>query len=208
MTAPMNVLVVESERWAAELATEELERAGHRVVRCTDSCAPAFPCAALRDGVCPLDADPAVDVVLDVRRHPRAQPAPGEAGVSCALQRHIPLVVAGGTALNPFADWATEVQAEHFDVVPACERAARAPLAAHTRFATAAVREVFTARGLDRASVLVAVYRRGGRLEIHVRTSEAIPRDVKGMASVRAVAAVREVDRYSRGIDVVFERSR
>jgi hypothetical protein len=201
----MHVLVVEAERWAADVATEELGHAGHTVARCTEPSSAAFPCAALRDGVCPLDSDPPVDVVLDVRRRPRSQPAPGEEGVSCALQRHIPVVVAGGTALNPFADWATEIQDEPFDVVAACERAVRNPLGAHTRVAALAVQGVLDARGIDRGAVLTAVYRRNGRLDVHVRSSSELPRDVKAMASVRAVAAVRELDRHARGVDVVFE---
>ena len=207
MIAPMHVLVVESERRAADRAVEELEQAGHVVARCTEPLAPAFPCAALRNGECPLDAAQPIDVVLDVRRHPSSQPAPGEVGVSSALQRHVPLVVAGGTALNPFAEWATEIQSEPFDVVPACERAAQRLLTPHTRVAALAVRDVLDARGFEHVSALTAVYRRGGRLDVHVRAPSDLPREAKAMASVRIVAAVRELDCHARGIDVVFESS-
>jgi hypothetical protein len=207
MIAPMHVLVVESERRGADRAVEELEQAGHVVARCTEPLAPAFPCAALSNGACPLDAAQPIDVVLDVRRHPGSQPAPGEAGVSCALRRHVPLVVAGGSALNPFAEWATEIQSEPFDVVPACERAAQGLLAPHTRVAALAVREVLDARGFEHACVLTAVYRRGGRLDVHVRAPSDLPREAKAMVSVRIVAAVRELDRHALGIDVVFESS-
>ena len=77
----------------------------------------------------------------------------------------------------------------------------------HTRAATRAVRDVLDAHGFDHATVLTAVYRRHGRLDIYVRSSLDLPRDVKGMASVRVVAAVREIDRHARGIDVTFETS-
>ena len=52
-------------------------------------------------------------------------PTPFEDGVSCALRHHVPLVVAGTTALNPFDDWTT-VTAGDDDIVEACERAGSA----------------------------------------------------------------------------------
>ena len=80
-------------------------------------------------------------------------------------------------------------------------------LTPHTRVAALAVREVLDARGFEHASTLTAVYRRGGRLDVHVRAPSDLPREAKAMASVRIVAAVRELDWHARGIDVVFESS-
>ena len=125
--AKLNVLVLESERGAAAAAREELETAGHTVLRCHEPGAAAFPCNALVKGQhCPLDAA-IVDVALDVRSRPRSQPAPQEDGVVCALRQHIPVVIAASAVLNPYDGYAVVLD-RTFDVVDACERAADAPL--------------------------------------------------------------------------------
>src|SRR5438552_4030387 len=131
MADMLNVLVVESERGAAEVAREKLVAAGHTVLRCHEPGAAAFPCNALvKDRQCPLDAA-VIDVALDVRSRPRSQPAPQEDGVVCALRHHIPVVVAGPEVLNPYDGYAV-VLGRTSDVVEACERAAHAPLHEHT----------------------------------------------------------------------------
>ena len=44
----------------------------------------AFPCNALSDkNVCPLEVEPAVDVVVDHRAHPHPRPTRSEDGVTC-----------------------------------------------------------------------------------------------------------------------------
>jgi hypothetical protein len=128
----LNVLVVGSNRWALDAASATLEVAGHHVVRCTDPGEPEFPCNGLRpERGCPLDAG--VDVVLVIRTQPGRKVAPGEFGVTCALRRDVPLVVAGRTLLHPFERWAIEpvdgaVAEVADDVARACERAARPQL--------------------------------------------------------------------------------
>lgn len=52
----MRVLVVESDRRAADKAITDLQAAGHHVMRCHETDLPAFPCNALCDkGTCPID---------------------------------------------------------------------------------------------------------------------------------------------------------
>src|SRR3954451_11496602 len=124
----MRVLVVESDRHAADAAIAELREAGHEVGRCHESGLPVFPCNALCEGAgCSLDTRDGVDVLLDYRAHAHPRPTPLEDGVSCAARRCIPVVVAGVSALNPFDKWTTAA-AENGSVVDACNRAATAPI--------------------------------------------------------------------------------
>jgi hypothetical protein len=55
---------------------------------------------------CPLETV-SIDVVVDVR--PAALPIARlhEDGVQCAVNRHIPVVVSGAVAANPFGPWTT-----------------------------------------------------------------------------------------------------
>jgi len=74
----MRVLVVGSVPVSAASATDELEAAGHEVLRCHEESGPAFPCVALADGAgCPLQGEP-VDVVLDVHDARTMAPSPYE----------------------------------------------------------------------------------------------------------------------------------
>jgi len=207
MERNLNVLVTESERGAADEATATLERAGHRVLRCHRPGASAFPCKALVPGEqCPLD-ETEIDVALAVRSRPRSQPAPQEDGVTCALRRHIPLVVAGSPILDPFDEYATGVVERGGDIVDAVVRAASAPLPQHTEAAARTLRVVLDRREI-RASPVVAVVRDGGVLRVDVTGAEHLDRATRAMAAVRMTAAVREIDTTARGIDVAFHDAR
>jgi hypothetical protein len=199
----LNVLVLESDRGAADRAIADLTAAGHRVARCHDGEAPAFPCAALEGG-CPLHNE-VIDVALTVRRHPRSQPAPQEDGVTCALRTHVPLVVAGATALNPFDDYAAEIVNDPDDIVAACERAARQALQPHSRVAAAAFGRVMRTHEVVGVTAHIEVRRMHGNLQISVAGANGLPHEVRSIAAVRMMAAVREVDQDSHGIDVTFE---
>jgi hypothetical protein len=204
MTERLRVLVVTSERGAADLAIDELTEAGHDVARCTADGEPSFPCAALIDDArCPLLEQPPVDVVLDVRPRPRAQPAPGEAGVTCALQHHVPLVVAGATVFNPFESWATEVVPTTFDIAGACERAARAPLPRHSDAATRALLTTLGTHGVH-GRAHASVFRHAGRLTVQVASPSALEPGIQNIASVRILAALRALDPFAAGVDVCF----
>jgi hypothetical protein len=121
---PLNVMVLQSERGAADEAARELTEAGHVVLRCHDPGASAFPCRGVADrSQCPLRSH-RVDVALIVRSRPRSQPAPQEDGARCALMHNVPLVVAGPAVLDPYGDYAARVLDRTTDVVGACEEAA------------------------------------------------------------------------------------
>jgi hypothetical protein len=203
MTRGLNVLVLESDAGAATIARHELEGAGHTVRMCHEPGCAAFPCNALRDDrTCPLVGTP-IDVALDVRRRPRSQPTIREDGVACAIREHIPLVVTGPTTFSPFADYATEMSEDTFDVVAACERAASAPLARHGAVARDALVATLERRSSE-VDACVSVYRRQGALHVMVAAAEDLDQATKNMIAVRIVAALRAADRYARGIDVVF----
>lgn len=200
----LRVLVLESERGAANDAVGLLEGAGHEVLRCHEPGAPAFPCKALAEHPdCPVRTG-VVDVALTVRSRPRSQPAPHEDGVACALARHVPLVVAGSTALNPYEDWATTVLDRTDDVVAAVESAADAPLPRHAVRADAAARAVLATHGATGVSLRSEVRRRDGRLFVEMHGGDALDQQVRSVVSVRVIGALRDVDTDAGGVDVVF----
>ncbi len=205
MAGKVHVLLLESERGAADQAAADLRAAGHEVLRCHEPGAPAFPCGALLDEPnCPVRKH-TVDVALTVRSLPRSQPAPREVGVSCALERHIPLVVAGSTVLNPFDQWATEISDGYEGYVAACERAAAAPLRRHGERAQQAADEVLALHGGTDKHVDVVVHRVEGRLVATVLGGRDLDHRTKSMISVRVISSLRAFDADAGGIDVAFE---
>ncbi len=118
------ILVVGSDDWAIRHAAVELHGAGRQVHRCHESAEAPFPCNALVPGRgCPLDRHH-VDVVLDVRARPNAEPSLGEMGAICGIRAGLPLVVAGLSASMRLAPWATRVPPEG-DIVSSCDEAVR-----------------------------------------------------------------------------------
>lgn len=198
----MRVLVVESDRGAADHVVTELQGAGHQVVRCHEPDRPAFPCNALCDGAdCSLDAAGSVDVVLDYRLHPYPRPTAFEDGVSCALRQHVPLVVGGTSTLNPFAKWTTHVAADDAAIVDVCEDAADAPrdvLAGAVREAT---RTIVGSLPLE-----VIVRRVGERLKATIVIPEHCD-EVEGSLAVTVAGVLRARDPWIGGIDVAVRRA-
>jgi len=200
----LNVMVLESEHGAADEATRELTEAGHVVLRCHDPGAPAFPCRGILDeSTCPLRAQ-VVDVALAVRSRVRSQPAPTEDGVRCALMSHVPLVVAGPSALDPYDGLETRVIDRIYDVVATCEAAAAAELPAHARRATAVLADAMGEHRESRANASVSVTRRDGGLRVEVMGLGDATRDERQAAVVRVVGALRQFDRSARSIDVII----
>jgi hypothetical protein len=202
----LNVLVLESERGAADATIRDLMAAGHRVLRCHEVDEPAFPCAALRRGECPLEQH-RVDATLTVRSHPHSQPTPEEDGVSCALRTQVPLVVAGATTLNPYDEFATEIVDGTATVVDACERAANAPLRRHTDAATRTLAAVLETHEVHGVTARVTVRRVRGGLHVTAHSDRPLERHLQSVAAVRMTAALREIDHNARSIDVAFERA-
>ena len=203
-TRPLNVLVVEGTPGAGNAVCDELHAAGHTVVRCHDAKAPAFPCHGIVEGgTCPLEGN-RVDVTLDVRSTPHPQSLPYEDGVRCAIQAHVPVVVAGATALNPHAPYATEVVDHLYDVVDACERAAHAPLRRHGAVAQQVLAEVLRTHGVEPSDARVDVTRDRGALTVEVHGADFLDQQTKTIAAARIIGAVRAVDHTAAKIDTLF----
>ena len=96
----LNVMVLESDRGAADTVKRELTAAGHEVLTCHVPGSRTFPCVGLEDQWrCPLRSH-SVDLALTVRSRHRAQPTASEDGVRCALMHRVPLVVVGPPLLD------------------------------------------------------------------------------------------------------------
>jgi hypothetical protein len=198
----MRVLVMESDRHAAEGAIAQLRAANHEVFRCHERGAAAFPCNALADASgCPLDTPGGIDVALTVRAHPHPRPSAFEDGVSCALRRHVPLVVAGTSALSPFDEWTTVI-ADGLGVVDACETAARLPIESLSRRGREAAETLLSTLGRDPAGTAVTVRRRDGRLVADVELPTGCA-DLHAAAATHVLGAVRADEPSASGIDVL-----
>lgn len=116
------VLVTGTDRWAADRAARALANSGCEVLRChDDDVAPGSCYALVPDRVCPLDSGFAIAVTIRPRPLPR--PTLSEFGAVCAHRTGVPVIVAGNTVLNPFAQIATEVTSEE-DLLTAVARVA------------------------------------------------------------------------------------
>jgi len=197
----MRVLVVGTLPSAVDRTEAQLVAAGYDVVRCHEPGERPFPCAGLIDGRgCPLEADP-VDVVVTARDRPWPTPSPHEDGAVCALRRHVPLVVTGSGASDPFERWTTREVCPGDDLAAACVDAARAPLRRHGEVATAAAREVVAQAGIDTGDVYAVVHRARGVLKVTL-TLPGRAADVGGNVTARVLTALRELDPHAAGIDV------
>lgn len=203
----MRVLVVEGGLGGSAAIEQELRSDGHQVIRCHEEGGSAFPCAGLVSGAdCPMDVAP-VDAVVSV-----AQPGAGpgdpasfgepEAGMSCALRRHIPLVVDVGDLRPEVLSRATGTYQSAQDVSTAVAAAVSAPLQHHE----AAAREVFDqvlALHADKGVTGdVAVHRQRGNLVVQLSSSAALPSKVREMAAVRVTGALRALDPSAAQISV------
>jgi hypothetical protein len=196
----MDVLVVESEPGAGAAAIADLEAAGHQVQRCHEPGAGSFPCAGLDPGRCPLE-EGAIDVVLTVRARPTPRPTPFEDGITCALRRHVPVVVSGDTAIDPFARYAATV-AGTGDIVASCELAATGPQVEHEGVATKALDQTLELAGLPHELARASVRRSGNGLHVTLHFPPETPKKVRDIASVRVVGAVRAFDAHARRIEI------
>lgn len=207
-TDTLGVLLIEADPGAASEVSEELVAAGHRVLHCHDSDGDEFPCSALATGSgCPLDGG-GVDLVLDVRSHPRSRPTLTETGVTCALRDRLPLVVAGRPAFNPFESHAVAVvdSTDPTVIVHACEEAAAARLASHSSAGTEVARSAVSELGLDPGATEAVVTRRHGTLRVALRVPDAVPESEMAAVSSHVVQALRDLDTRSVGVDVSVER--
>ncbi len=199
----MRMLVVGTLPSATEPAVAQLEDAGHEVVSCHDPGEGPFPCRALSGrGACPLDGAP-VDVVVTVRNRAWAQPSPYEDGAVCALRRHIPMVLAGVSALSPFDRWSPRTVDDGEDLVAACEEAATAPLPELGATARDVARLVVATAGRD-GDVDATVWRQHGGLRVELTLPDGCA-DLAGKAAARVTGALRALDQFATVIDVAVE---
>ena len=101
--------------------------AGHEIERCHEAGSSAFACRAVGDDSrCPLDDAP-VDVVVAARGADGGPTTEDEAGVRCAVQRRVPVVLVGNRAGASFAGWeATTSDGGPAELLDRVEWAARA----------------------------------------------------------------------------------
>jgi len=203
----MRVLVVESDRRAADGAVAELRSAGHHVMRCHETDLPAFPCNALcGEGACPLEEDAGIDVVVDYRTRPYPRPTPFEDGVTCALRHHVPLVVAGTSALNPFDKWTSAIATSDQDVVAACERAIELPIEQLATPARAEVRRRLRLQpGVAEATDVVVRRSKGGQLDAIVLLPDEAD-EIEDELAVAVAGVLRAHYRFAPRVNVAVER--
>ena len=161
----MRVLVTESQPGAASAKAAELEGASHEVVTCFDPAGYSPVCRGMRGGVCPVEVG--VDAVVAVRGRPRPTPTHLETGVTCAVRRRVPLVVAGSVDMSPFVA-PVLVAADRVGVVEALDRVVGA--AAHNLAAAAnrAARQLIGRSGGDASDVRSRVEGDGDRTKVTV----------------------------------------
>ncbi len=197
----MRMLVVGTGPAAIEQAERTLVDAGHDVARCHDSGAPAFPCRALSGSSgCPLEEGP-IDVAVTLRNRALSGPSPFEAGATCAIRRHIPLVVAGVTGGEPFSPWCSQIVEDPAEFVEVCEAVATVPAPGPSAEARRAVSLVLAAH--DRhAEARATVWRQQGRLQAKI-TVPASCSDLKSTMAARVIGALRSFDEFATIVDVM-----
>jgi hypothetical protein len=202
----MQVLMPEMSSTGGQMAAVALREAGHVVHTCHEPESRGFLCVAMHGNPCPLETTP-IDVAVDVRPFPLPLPTIDEDGVRCAARRHIPLVVAGAVAANPFGPWTT-VESSTADVVEAVEAAAGSPLPDLSAHATEVLRGSLTRLDADALDARVEVRRRAGRLAVRViaRGAGTDPKLDRALAraAIRVHQAVHELDKWARGADVAI----
>jgi hypothetical protein len=198
----MKVLLLEHGTDVETGVERALADAGHEVVRCHQPGAPSFPCLGLRDGgVCPLD-DGLVAVAVDVAPSPDVYPEHND-GVTCALRRNIPLVVAGDAPDETTASLATAVTPTGH-VVDAVETAAHATARRPTMAATSALRTALDGHGMEGVGASAAVHRDGANLAVSLDVDGPLSNTVKQAAAVRVLAAVNRVEPHAAKVGVSF----
>jgi hypothetical protein len=199
----MRVLVLESERHAADAAITRLEEAGHEVVRCHEPAWRAFPCVGMH-GDCPVEEG--VDASVVVRNRGYGLPSPFEDGARCAARHGVPIVVVGDAATNPFEAW-TAAHTGVDAVAGAVEAAATGPIPHLSAAATDALHVFLAHEGLE-GEARADVHRTGGGLTVDLHVAADLDRVLAEQAALRVMAAVRRIDTTSPRVDVALGATR
>ena len=200
----MRVLVVERERGSGARTAAQLEGHGHEVVRCDDADESSGRlCAGLPGGSgCPLDDQP-VDVVVAVRGDEGGPSTDRETGIRCALRQRVPVMVLGSADGATYADWVDEVAEME---VPALDdrvtELGQAGLAAIGSIVAGTVRPLLAMHGIDGSAIDVTMARSNGRTRVHVRVDGELDAKLRQTCAVRAVAALRDLQPSTDGVDV------
>jgi len=200
----MRVLVVERERGGGAGAAAQLQREGHEVVRCDDADQTVErPCAGLPGGSgCPLDHR-SIDLALAVRGDGGGPTTERETGVRCALRQQVPLMVLGSSSGASYADWVDEVVDMDVDALDERVTAlARAGLASTASIVAGAIRPLLAEHGIESSAIDVELARDDGRMRIRIGVDAAIDAKLRQTCAVRAVAALRESQPSTDGLDV------
>lgn len=198
----MRVLLVGTLPGVIDRTEEVLRSAGHEVLHCRDEHAGTFPCTALAvRGSCPFETAP-IDVVVSARDRPWPRPSPLEDGAICAIRRLVPLVVHGVTVLEPFERWAVAETTTDEELLDAVERAATGPLPEHSAVATNVLCQLLELEGVPTEDNAAQVRRASGRLVVTLTLTPAAEPHAAA-ATVKILTALRALDPYADGIDVV-----
>jgi hypothetical protein len=197
----MRVLTVEREPDDDQSPAAALTAAGHEVVRC-DGRVETDVCAGMPGQTgCPLDRWP-VDVAMAVRG--RGGPSTeAEAGIRCAIRRHIPVMVVGqpdGAAYEKLVD--EVVDPDDSRLAERIEELGRSGMEPAIAAVRSAIAGVLARHGRSDVSVDVAVTHTDTRLRVVARTSAELEPRTSQAAAVRALAALHELDLWFDRVDV------
>lgn len=176
-----------------------LAASGHDVFSCNSPGDTGTSCAALKGRRCPVERD-AVDVAVVVPVDRLGPAGVAADGAKCAARRRIPMVV--GTSHAEGDRWWCRDGTDG-TLLGALDHTARLPLPAHSDAATAMVRTVLDRHGVACAQATVNVYRRNGRLRAEVDTGAPVGTEVVRAIAVRVPQAIRQIDPWAAGLDVV-----
>jgi hypothetical protein len=199
----MHVLLTETVTPRAKEAARSLADAGHVVHRCHSDDDLDTNCWATRGRECPLEREP-IDLVVTVRPTGAPRPTPLEDGVVCGVRRHVPVLVAGaveGHTNDPWTRWES-LAWPGTDLSDVAARVANAALPDHSAAATNALRFSLLKSDIHEPAS-ASVYRHLGSLRVVIESDGELPRVAVQRAAVRICQALRHVDPYAKGIDVV-----
>ena len=125
--------------------------------------------------------------------------------MSCSLRHHIPLIVAGTSALNPYDKWTTAIAGDD-DIVEACELAVALPVERLAEPTRAEVRRRLSLQPALAEQSDVVVHRSNRQLDATIYLpGEA--EDTDGALAVTVATVLRAHDRFTCRVNVAVERS-
>lgn len=180
----MRTLLIEPTRAGGASLADDLDAAGHQVVRCHPADGPSFPCAGLSHEGCPLDDAEPIDVAIAVRDKADATPTADEAAVTCAIRTGLPVVVVAEPGPNPFEEW-SEACHDPAELADACDRAISSVAERRAAPLRAEVQRLLEVEQVDAGGFDVEVRRDGTAATVLVRTGQPLPIEVANTIATR-----------------------